>query len=367
MKPNPYSVKSSVRKKFFDNFVRNNTDNDLGIVSDGSRWDNVRGVFKVLFNRAVSETPPSQYPIATVTMPVSDVDIAMADVDNGSGVSLWVTDAGNWFAVGVDQHPVDCNCEVGTECNRWNASTITGWTTRETGGRNAFTVATGQFCTGGNVNTIPGNTFNVYAGRWPATGCRQFVAGGQCVAWYTYFINRYVPSSNATTYSYNTRTCNTNFSTRYNAPNFTSNINGYNAKTCNRWNEFTFNCEECYPQWIRVLQSINGTVSTLLKVLATEGIEVVKSPNETLDLFVQENPITRFVRSFFVKTRGSEIAVDAFSDPGSSERILFDGEDNFVYTPTGASISPEFGIVIVPSEYNQQNYIGGIDIERKDL
>lgn len=362
MKPNPHPVPSSVRKRFLDFFERDNTSSGLGRSLFGGLWDQVADfVFRIEGNRAITDESPDSYPQTNIEMTEEDVEVYLYDIDNGSAASLWVTDAGNWYAVGVDQHPVDCNCEVGTECNRWNGSNITGWTTTETGGRNKYTVATGEYC---QTNVSGGGNAN-YRTRCFSSGssCTRYVAGGLCVQWRrNYTCVNEITGYNSLNYS---TSCNTNFATRYNSPNYTTNINGYNANECNRWNEYTFNCETCYPQWIRLLQSVSGTVNTLSKTLVSKAISVVKSPNETLDLYVQDNPISEFVRAMVLKIKGQQITVETYSDANAINKIEFDDGD-IVYTPTGAEVTARYGIMIVPSEYQQQNAIGGFQVIRDD-
>jgi len=370
MKPNPHPVPSSVRKRFIDFFQRDNTTSGLGRAFLGGTWDFIRGSFKLENFRATTDDLPEDYPItdyplATVTMPTESVTLDLYDIQNGSAAGLWVTDSGDWFAVGVDQHPVDCNCSTGTECNRWNGSNITGWTTRETGGRNSFTVVTGEFC---QTNETGGrNAIVEVVGKRPSgeTRCTAYDRVGSfryCYEWIRLEVLVYaVTGYNAPNFS---TTCNTNFATRYNAPNFTSNINGYNANECNRWNEFLFDCETCYPQWVRILQSVGGTVTTLVKVLANEVITRTTSPNGTLSFFKQDNPITKFVRSLIINTDQDTISVQAFADPELEDKISLENGD-ITYTPTGAQITPNYGIMVVPSEYQQDNQIGGIVIRRE--
>lgn len=368
MKPNPHPVLASIRKRFQDFFERPDTSSGLGQADYGGLWDSISGDFKIQTNKAFTDNDPEEYPIAAITMPKNDVGISLFDIDNGSAAALWVTDSGNWFAVGVDQHPVDCNCEVGTECNRWNGSNITGWTsyTFESGGRNRFTVADGEYCV---TNETGGRTPNYGVTRiYTVTTCNRFFYPSACYAWgrrtvYEYGIRGY-NSPNYTT------TCNTNFATRYNSPNFTTNrnINGYNANLCNRWNEYTFDCETCYPQWIRFFQSVAGTVTTLSKTLVSDAIRTIKSPNETLDLIVQDGPITRFVRAMTLLVTGSRIQVTPYSDQGAVNQIVLEeGSGDLTYEPTGAQVEPTYGIMVYPSEYNQENFIGGIQINRDDI
>lgn len=362
MKPNPHPVASSIRKRFIDFFNRSDTSSGLGRADSGGLWDTISSfVFKVQANRAVTDESPENYPQTTITMSEPDVEIYMYDIDNGSAASLWVTDAGNWFAVGVDQHPVDCNCEVGVECNRWNGSNITGWTTTESGGRNRFTVADGEYCE--TVQTSSGNQ-NFRTRCVSSNSCTRYVYNAGCVAWQrdTFCFQEGTGQYNAPTFS---TECNTNFSDRWNAPNFTTNINGYNANECNRWNEYTFNCQTCYPQWIRLLQSVGGTVSTISKTLISQAVSIVKSPNETLDLYVQENPIVNFVRAMVLRINGNQIITETYSDPGAINKIVLEDGD-IIYTPTGAEVVARYGIMITPSEYNQQNAVGGFQVIRDD-
>lgn len=356
------SVPASVRRRFTDFFNRPNTDSGLGFSNEqyGGAWDTLRGLFRINFFNAEAVSDPSEYPSATINSSEEDVDIYMYDIDNGSAASLWVTDADNWFAVGVDQEPVDCNCEVGTECNRWNSSNVTGYYTFESGGRNAYTVASGQYC---QTVESGGRNANYRYRCYPRTGCSRYIQGGACVQWYNYsYCDQEISGYNAPNYS---TTCNTNYSTAYNAPNYTTNINGWNAKTCAAWNEYTFNCETCYPQWIRVLQSVNGTVSTVTKFLASSVFRSELSPQGGLTLVIQDSPIVDFVRGMIIKIRGGQISVDAYSDGGANDKIeLQDGD--IVYTPTGAEITPRYGIMVVPSEYNQNNTFGGFQVIRDD-
>lgn len=364
MKPNPHPVQASIRRRFLDFFERDNTSSGLGRSLLGGFWDKFQDFsFRILDNRAVTDDDPNTYPQTNIEMTEADVDLYMFDIDNGSAASIWVTDSGDWFAVGVDQHPVDCNCEVGTECNRWNGSNITGWTTTETGGRNRFTFASGEYCR----EFVVENSNPNYRTRCVPSGsvCTFRPAyNAPCTQWRrTFYCYQEISGYNATRYA---TECNTNFSTAYNSPNFTTNIDGYNENLCNRWNEFTFNCDTCYPQWIRLLQSVGGTVSVLSQDLVSKAVNIVKSPNETLDLYVQENPIVEFVRSWILRISGNEIVTELYSDPNGIDKIEFEDGD-IVYNPTGAEITARYGIMITPSEYNQQNFVGGFQVIRDDF
>lgn len=396
MRPNPHPVPSSVRKFFIDFFARPNS-SVIGNAEDGSFWRAVRGAFKIFSSRADTNTNPSEYPMATQKMPYQDVDIQLYDIDNGSAAALWVTDAGNWYAVGIDQHPLECNCDTDTECSRWNARTITGWTTVETGGRNPYNFISSYTCTGGNSFTvggnpyfvagnsffIPGNSFTsvqpVYYNYSVCTTYIRIAFSPLCVSYRNYFgISRWTISTswnaNSTGYnsgftaynernvSYNSLDCNANFATGYNAPTFSSFINGYNAETCAQYTEFKINCETCYPQYIRFIQSVGNTVSTLFSKMISPEIYTEQSTYGNFTLFKQDNPLTRLARSMRIFTKGDEAKISVYAEQNLVDNIDIDGSGEIVYTPTGVAVTPEYGIMIRPSEYNQQSFIGGIII-----
>ena len=127
---------ASVRKRFTDTFTRANTSGSLGTATDGSRWTAVRGVFTVSSNKAAGDS--TSYPIATQPMPFTNSAIEINDLSQGTGAAIWVTDSGNWWAVGIDTGSgVTCNCQT---C--YNASTNNSFT--NPGFTNPYT------CSGGN-------------------------------------------------------------------------------------------------------------------------------------------------------------------------------------------------------------------------
>jgi hypothetical protein len=107
------AIASSVRKRFVDTFIRTNTSGSLGASSDGSLWNATKGTFTVSSNKATAAT--TDYQIATQKMPYpnGDVNLAINDISQGSGAAIWVTDSGNWWAVGADSGAgVSCNCST---------------------------------------------------------------------------------------------------------------------------------------------------------------------------------------------------------------------------------------------------------------
>jgi hypothetical protein len=65
------------------------------------------------------------------------------------------------------------------------------------------------------------------------------------------------------------------------------------------------------------------------------------------------------VQSFKVITSGSSTTVKPYSDTNLVSQI---GSD-LTYTPTGITITPQYGLMIKPSSYSQGNTIDEITIE----
>ena len=374
-KPNPFSVLSSIRKKFFDDFARDNTSGDLGFSRDGRRWDAIRGIFEVFLGSAFARTS-SDYPIASVTMPYEDVKISISPIDVGSGAALWVTDSGNWWGLGLEQEEVDCNCSFGTDCNRWNQGGLCDrWNVGNCNRWNARNCRTEECaewaCSSFNASNCRSWTETRFCAVFACTRWEFFGTADnprfRCVTW-----NCIVPGSSfSCTGGFNTSTCRSNTCvrnecTRFNAANCnrwnTRNCNRWTVESCNRWFEFAFDCEKCYPQWIRVVQSINTTISTRARFLITKTFTIGTSPFGGFADFRQTTFINKAISAmrFFVKSR--EIKADLFYEQDFTDKV--DVEEEIVYNATGATVTPSYGILIVPSQNGQNTVIGSIDIDK---
>lgn len=354
MKPNPHPVQASVRKRFFDFFERNSTNDDLGIAPDGSRWNSLRGIFTVFLGRATSDDSPSSYPIASIDFPFEDVDIDVDDINNGSGVALWITDSGNWWGIGLEQAEVECNCDVGTECNRWNqAGLCTTWNQRNCIRWNS------RNCRRWNAEQWTTET-NYVCARWNKYCPSQYISGPFCTRWFrecTQYraVTNSVKTANSNCRNYNDKNCRD-----YNAQTCTT----WSVANCNRWNEFTFNCETCYPQWIRLIQSVNSTVSTITRFFITKTFRTEQSPLGGLELYKQDTFTDKIVRSMKIFLRGEQLSADLYHEVNFQDKV--DVQDEVTYSATGAAIEPSYGIMVNPSEYNQNNFIGSIEIKQAD-
>jgi hypothetical protein len=92
----------------------------LGTADSGETWTNVTGTWYSNGSAAQSDTAAGSNAIATVAYGVSDVTVG-AGVSNGTGVSAWVVDANNWYALVSFQTQVNttytCNCACNGHCD----------------------------------------------------------------------------------------------------------------------------------------------------------------------------------------------------------------------------------------------------------
>lgn len=344
-------IASSVRKRFLDTFSsRSDTTGSLGTATDGSLWDATSQTIQITSGKAKSTTIPStagnSYPIATVSMPTENNTIKITDTEQGSSAAIWVQSSSDWWMVGIDSE----------------------------------------------FNTIPGNTSYAYAqnGYYDSQGVNssnQFsftnYAGPATSSWY---------SSSTTYYAFVTANYTTNYTsgTSYSGPfffsgppkwntvrnysssqvgsgyslgwsagtsyNVWSNYYYYASGTGYAWNSanyfwftaggnyFTFSFTNAttyaYSQFLRIRQSVGGTVSTITSAIV--------SASQT-------------AKSLLVSLSGNQITAKAYSDNNFVTQI---GSD-LVYTATGATINTRFGIGISPSSYLQSDIIGSsVEINR---
>jgi len=405
---------SSVRKIFTDTFNRANQ-SILGTSSDGTDWENIRPGFSISSNKAAASNP-SEYPLAAIEFPSSNVSVSLSGVDQGSSAALWVTDSGNWWAVGIDQAPTTCNCQTGSNCESFSGGNCAAFASSGGNCSGNFTLLAGDcrantqppaYCTTWGTNTgtcrawtLPegncreivqtncrsstggtcrlrnnGNCRSTNAGNcrlWNSGRqrfCRAWNIGNcaawnttNCIGWNTFTCNAW----NTRCVAFNTRTnvcsawntrnnfCSGFFTppafcsawnTRetvcngasYNFLSFNCTGNSYNTINCTQFREFTFGCQTCYPQYIRLFQSVNSTVTEIF--------------NWT---------VSSIIGSFRVKTNKDQLTIQSYSDANHVTKI---GSD-IIFTPTGVAITPKFGILLKPSSFNQGTAIDGIQITR---
>jgi len=350
-------ISSSVRKRFVDNFNRGDQ-SGVGTASDGSTWKTIKGSFNIVSNKGEGQTP-SDYPLITVDMPKETVSINLSGVTQGATAALWVTDSGNWYGVGIDQISEDCNCQ--TCQNDSNCSSFFYQCN-----------ATGYPCNAGNYpcaawsRVCNANSYfcdvvgNRFCSSYNARNCKSWsrpctaMSGYMCVGWSTNCSGWNSGNCRA----YNSGNCNSTnsmtvcnaYSSPCNATNWSctswSTVCNSSSNPCGAYNAITYyscNCQTCYPQYIRFIQSAATVVTTLTSWLVTSVIGSFKV-------------IISAVNS---DKTSATATIKPYSDTNLSTQI---GSD-LTYTPTGVTINAQYGIMIKPSSYSQGTTIDEISIE----
>ena len=334
---------ASIRKRFADTFNRTDSASEIGRSSDGSLWSIIRGTWGISTNRASTSSAASSYPLATIDMPKENVTIDLLDTANGTGAALWVTDSGNWWGLAISQESVTtfstCN---GSNCNAWTTSffsSCNAWTTNcnaystpycESNGPPSFLFFFSN-CSGGfNTSTCASNN---------ATSCNRWNAGRTCNRWNASTCATW-NSSNCRSYSTPQPACTSGGFITTSCTSFSTNCTGWttsSSSSCSAFFEFTFACNPVttYPVYIRLFQSVSSTVSQ-----------------------IASTTLASMAQSLKITTSGTQITTKAYSDTAQVTQI---GSD-WVYTATGAAVTPKYGIVVAPTNYNQGSTIGDITI-----
>lgn len=351
------TIADATRKIFRDTFNRANQ-TGIGTSSDGSLWQSIRGSFNITSNAADGQTP-SNYPLAAVDMPKEQVTISLSGVTQGSTAALWITDSGNWYGIGIDQEPTECNCQTcenPATCNQFNtvcnayAFTCNAWT--------AQCNAASYPCNAGNYFCdVVGNRF---CSAWNARNCSAWsrpcvaMTGPSCSRWATNCVGWNTGNCAA----YNSGNCNATNST-FTCTQYSSICNSVSypcpnpilfcsqaSYPCAAWNAATFyscNCQTCYPQYIRFIQSASNVVTQLT--------------SWTVGNIVQSFRV--IISAINPQKTSATTTIKAYSDTNLSSQI---GSD-LTYTPTGVAINAKYGIMVKPSSYSQGSTIDEISIE----
>jgi hypothetical protein len=111
-----------------------------------------------------------------------------------------------------------------------------------------------------------------------------------------------------------------------------STCTGYSCSTCS-----DYACSTCYPNYMRVLRSVSGSVSA-----------------------VYTWTLASLAAAFRVKTSGDAITMQAYSNSNLTSQI---GSDT-TYTASSPAKTKRFGLSIGPSSYNQGSSISNVIIKR---
>jgi hypothetical protein len=339
---------ASVKKYFQDTFNRANETLDLS--SDGTKWK-IWGsaIWSIVSNKVSTSTAASSYPLASVSTISSDVTVSLKGVSQGSTAALWVTASNQWWGIGIDQTTVSastlnpteraitgCSCQTCTSPgNVANYNYVAAY---------VYNVGTGTYNYVCNASSYPAGNYNYNCNTYNVGNCNNnarypcnFFSEGMCNV-YSYYCdragNRYCTNAMYAIANYN-YSCN---SAAY--PQNYYYVTGANAAyppgNSNATTYYECNCQTCYPQYVRFIQSVSGTVTTLTSWI-----------------------VSTVVNSLKVTTSGSSTTTKVYSDTNLVTQI---GSD-LTYTPTGVTIAPNYGIMVKPSSYSQGNTIEEITIE----
>lgn len=286
---------ASVRKRFLDLFNRTST--GIGTATDGSQWSTVRGSFNVTSNAATSTD--TNYPIAIQEMPYQDADMLIATGGNGTGGSFWVTDSNNWWAAGLEQTTVSCNCSYYYYCSS--------------------TGCTGYGCTATGCTSYSCSSYICVAYGCLGYGCSQY-SRGNCIAYGCSLFAGY----GCTAYACNGYSCSGYGCTGY----------GCTTYGCTSYAQGQ-TCQTCYPRSIRILQSVAGTVSSIGQWTLSAAASALR-----------------------IKTKDNQIKLSAYSD--STGTSIIDSE--ITYDASSPTKTKKYGLNVAPATYNQNTTINGITI-----
>lgn len=279
---------AAVRKRFVDTF--NRTSSGLGTASDGSLWSTLRGTWSVSTNTATF-TAASDRPLATQAMPYQNADIVVAINGPGMGAALWVTDSNNWWAVGTNQEQVSCNCSYYTCCTQYGCSTFG---------------CTGYQCSGYYICVAYGCL---------GYGCSQY-SRGNCIAYGCALYAGYGCTAYSCVPSCSGYGCTSGYGQCLQ--------NG----TCS-------SCQTCYPNSIRVLQSVANSLTAITSWTLSAAAAALR-----------------------IKTTDNQINITAYSD--SAATTVIDSAVN--YTASGATLTKSYGLNVSPASYGQGTQFSSIKI-----
>lgn len=348
---------ASVRERFFDNFTRSSSVG-LGTATDGSKWTPVTSTLNISGNQAISPNNNANYPLATVDMPTVNNSIELTGTSQGSSVGVWVQSSTDWYMVGQDATQSSYTYYVFagyasqdvyqyTSTYSYVSGSGTGYTyeysyayyplTGTATGTAPYSYATSYTYNGVYTYTAYGYTAYGYTGSTYYPSYR----GPQEYSYYnpgSYTGSSIGPATGYTTvsstYSYTYNTYTIAFSDVYSSYSYNTYTNGSQAVySTYTYSTYTSAIGYVTNQYVRVMKSVSGVVTEVTNwLLSTSSV----------------------INSFRVKTSGTNLTIQAYSDTGLSSQI---GSD-LTYNISGATVTPKYGISLKPSAALQGYVVG---------
>jgi len=224
---------------------------------------------------AVSSGSSITYRIKGGTVPTAGTvtNISTRGKDGGSGLSVWVTDSGNWFGVSYGRSiDTSCNCSsclngtyscvaysANANCNGWTSGPCNGWTSS---------------CGGWTSTCVAWNSSTSYTGfNQPNYG--QAVTG----YWRVFSYTRVYSASTNYTCSSSSQSCTGGTTTTcssvsssctggWSIVSYSCSSTGQNSSPCN--------CQTCYPPYISVIRSVANSVSEVSRFTLSSMAAAIK-------------------------------------------------------------------------------------------
>jgi hypothetical protein len=315
-----YVKVGGVWKQWFAAFITDNfnrsTSGTLGTSSSGANWSTLTGQWYANGSQAQSDASASSNPLAKVGWGAGSIT-ASASVSGGTGISFWVQDSANWWAVvsynnfttyTYGTNPYSCNCQ--TCYGTTPVTTCTPYPIPDTNNCACAPVCT--TCSGGYSYNLC-SQFSGYCHKGPCTGgYPSAIASPSCTTSYT------CACGNAST--------------------------GQNCTTTNQSYSYSCNCQTCYAgtatgynyyYYLRLLKSESGVVTVVNDIsLASQAAAV------------------------WLNTNGDTITAKAYSDTAMTSQL---GTD-LVYTATSPTKGAAAGVIKTVSEHNQGSTVDDLSI-----
>lgn len=313
-----YGFAAQLLRRIADDFART-TVGVLGTSTSNHLWSAIRGVWIANGFAATSAGAGDTYPIAAISFQ-SDIPQASLNVNSGTGIGFWVTDANSWWASAYVQQNWSQQYSYG--CTQYyydSCKTCSSYTCAGACGNAVAATADTMNCSCGNGTSSPTCPYSSHPNY----------SSGYC--WNAYYSSYIYPEYVVTGTTY---TCACGNATAGSAD--TNNCGcccqggsvGYST-TCYGTNSGTHH-------YLRIIKSVGGTVST-----ATGDISLGAT-----------------AAAIVLSTTGNTITAKAYSDTNKNNQI----GGTLTYTPDSPTKGRFVGIVAVPSD-NANNSVTGFEVK----
>jgi len=318
---------------FLDNFQRTTSATSLGSPDGIKTWNNIRGAWGIVANKATANSAASTYPIATIDFGSTDVTIIQDNVTPGVGAAFWVTDSNNWWATTTDAIQTATVTSVPSSTNYGTCYSPgnTNYGTCFTAGNPIMGTCTAGGNTFFGTCSTPGN---------PIMGtCYSQVYGSYYISYTcakgTNPATNYSCSGTNPTYNY---PCSNGTNAGSSNPCATGS-NAASTNTCATGTNAAYNTTTYSTAYaVNVLKSTSGTITTAITFTFASLIVGLKT---------------------LIKGSTGNITVSAYSASGFGTQI---GSDQ-TYTAPSYTATTTHGMILAPATYAQGTTFSSYEVD----